>query len=159
VQPYKPKEGLLQILATDGRVIGTWEGKSGTGVFAPSGVYMFRIKTKDVSGNEYYALKYLTVIASADTSISGPIIKMSDESVNITAYSKGAGFIDAGVYNIRGELIRSHREYGENLSFMWDKKTVSGSKTSRGVYIIVIRASESKTGFVTLKTEKIAITK
>jgi flagellar hook assembly protein FlgD len=152
--------GTNKVVITDslGGVIGTWDGKDGTGKIVFSGTYTLQIKTKDSSGNEYIVNRIIDVIAENTYSIDVKIY-YGDGFISIFGGAVNTSWIKIRIYNINAELIAQAdaQVLGGAYNYAWDLRTTSGSKAAYGLYIVVVEFKDSNTGVVSRKIEKLAV--
>jgi len=149
---------LLVIRDSQGQEIGSWDGDNTGGTSVYSGTYTVHVETTDGSGNKYIVDSPLDVITTNSLAVNNLTIRYLTGAVRIMAGLNNAQWTEVRIYSINAELVRRyHEEQTNNLDITWDLKTTSGQRAANGIYIAVIQIKDSNTGYISMRTEKIAV--
>ncbi|HPN65692.1 MAG TPA: hypothetical protein PK247_10870 [Candidatus Goldiibacteriota bacterium] len=154
--PFKADgRAVLVAVSDDGSVIASWDGRADSGEVVPTGMYMIKVKSKDKNNNEFLVIKAFSVILDVAGKIESLQVNYAKNYIRVTGTTVNAEWIKVKIFNINAEIIQAYEL--DNLDFIWDLKTVSGSHAAAGIYIIYVEIKDVDTKRIIKKYEKFYI--
>ncbi|MEK7474569.1 MAG: FlgD immunoglobulin-like domain containing protein [Candidatus Coatesbacteria bacterium] len=136
--------GVAIVLSDGTRIL--WDGRDGSGIPVPNGLYTVRLSDVRPDGRE--------VVSTATVAVTRPYERVIETAVMVPnpadevawisfRLADATGTVDVRIYNVAGELVAKGSAPGTARSYRWDLRNRSGTRVTPGLYVVVLEATDS----------------